>query len=344
MSWNETDKKYMQRALALAAKGAGFVAPNPMVGCVIVHNNQIIGEGWHQIYGEAHAEVMAIDSVADKSLLSEALVYVSLEPCAHYGKTPPCADLLITHKVKKVIICNIDPYDEVAGRGIRKLKEAGIEVAQGLLEAEGERVNRRFFTYIQKNRPYIILKWAQSADGYIAAAANGPTKISSEQSTKLVHKWRAEEAAILVGTNTALADNPQLSNREWPGKNPTRIVLDRYLRLPATLKVFDGSIPSLWYNVLDNEQGDNLSKVKLDDNEDFIKQVFYDMYERKLQSVLVEGGAQILETLLRLKLWDEARLIVAPMKLESGVRAPYFNLADQAYESLAEDRIYTIFA
>ncbi|HEY1053815.1 MAG TPA: bifunctional diaminohydroxyphosphoribosylaminopyrimidine deaminase/5-amino-6-(5-phosphoribosylamino)uracil reductase RibD, partial [Emticicia sp.] len=226
------EEKYMLRALQLAEIGRGQVSPNPMVGCVIVHNHEIIGEGWHQKYGSWHAEVNAVNSVQDPSKLTQSTVYVTLEPCSHFGKTPPCADLLVKHQVKKVIICNDDPNPLVAGKGIAKLRAAGIEVEQGLLAEKGRALNARFFTYVEKQRPYIILKWAETADGFIAGENYDPVKISNALSHKLAHKWRSEEDAIMVGTNTARYDNPKLNAREWQGtKNPVRIVLDKRLQL-----------------------------------------------------------------------------------------------------------------
>ena len=253
----------MRRALELAENGRGQVSPNPLVGCVIEHHGKIIGEGWHQKYGEAHAEVNAVNSVKDKSLLKEACVYVSLEPCAHFGKTPPCADLLVENQVKKVVICNTDPNPLVAGKGIVKLREAGIEVETGILEKEGLELNKRFFHYLEKKRPYIILKWAETADGFIARKNFDSKWISNTLSRKLVHKWRTEEDAILVGTNTALYDNPQLNARDWTGNNPVRIVIDRHLKLPADLHLFDEQIPTICYNLIKNRNSGNVTFVKV---------------------------------------------------------------------------------
>jgi diaminohydroxyphosphoribosylaminopyrimidine deaminase / 5-amino-6-(5-phosphoribosylamino)uracil reductase len=343
MSYSPEQIQYMRRALQLAAKGAGSVAPNPMVGCVIVHQGSIIGEGYHQQYGQAHAEVNAINAVANKALLPQATMYVSLEPCAHFGKTPPCAQLLVQQGIQKVVICNTDPYPQVAGKGIAILQAAGIEVQQGLLEEDGRWLNRRFFTLIEKNRPYIILKWAQTANGYLALPNGQPLQISGAEANVLVHSWRAQEAAILIGTNTALTDNPQLNTRHWQGANPLRVVLDRQLRLPNSLRVFDGSSPTLLYNCIENEQNSLYEKVKLDNNQDFLQQVFYDLAQRKVASVIAEGGSQILETLLKQKLYDEARVIIAHTRIPAGVAAPYINLQQAHSQTLGGDTLYTTY-
>jgi len=246
----DTDQKYMQRAMELARLGLGSVSPNPMVGCIVVYKDKIIGEGFHRQYGGPHAEVYAIDSVQKKELLSESTVYVSLEPCAHFGKTPPCADLLVASGVKKVVIANVDPNPQVAGKGIAILENAGIELQVGVMEKEGLELNRRFFKYISQKKPYVILKWAETADGFIARPDYSSKWISNEYSRKLVHKWRTEEDAVLVGKNTALHDNPMLNVRHWPGKNPLRIVLDRNLQLPQTLNLFSGNAQTVCYSKL----------------------------------------------------------------------------------------------
>jgi diaminohydroxyphosphoribosylaminopyrimidine deaminase/5-amino-6-(5-phosphoribosylamino)uracil reductase len=302
-----SDEIYMLRALELASLGQAHASPNPMVGCVIVHDHQIIGEGWHKKYGEAHAEVNAIKSVRDKSLLGNSIVYVTLEPCSHFGKTPPCADLLIREKVKKVIIANVDSNPLVSGEGIRKLQAGGIEVVTGVLEKKGRLLNKRFFTFIEKQRPYIILKWAQTADGFIARENFDSKWISDEYSRQFVHKWRSEETAVLMGSNTVLQDNPRMSVRDWSGKNPLRIVIDRFLKLPKNLAVFDGSAPTICYNVLNDRTGNNLSLVKVS-QENLIGDIVTDLYKRKIQSVLIEGGSSILNAFIEAGLWDEARV------------------------------------
>ena len=318
------DELYMRRALELAALGRGAASPNPMVGCVIVHNDVIIGEGWHRRYGGPHAEVNAVQAVQDKSLLPESRVYVTLEPCSHYGKTPPCADLLISSGVRDVVICNTDPNPLVSGRGIRKMQEAGIQVQTGLLEAEGLELNKRFFMFQNLKRPYIILKWAETADGFIAGPGCERVQISGKLARRLVHKWRTEEQAIMVGTRTALHDNPHLDTRHWPGRNPLRIVIDRQLQLQPHLHLFDGSQPTLVYNYLKTEQTqENLSFVQLQEQQDLLPQLFHDLYQRNVLSVLVEGGTYLHESLLLAGLWDEAFIFKNTNKtLGAGIKAP----------------------
>lgn len=315
------DSLYMRRALDLALLGKGSVSPNPLVGCLIVHDNRIIGEGWHQKYGEAHAEVNAIRSVENKNLLKESVVYVNLEPCSHTGKTPPCADLLIQSQVKKVVIANGDTNPLVAGSGVKKLREAGIEVIQGLLEQEGLELNQRFFTFIEKQRPYIILKWAQTADGFIAKENYESRWISNEFCRQLVHRWRSEEDAVLIGTKTASHDNPGLTVRDWSGRNPVRIVIDRFLVLPKTLQVFDKAQKTLCYNVLKHEEQENLIYVRLNEN-NFIRELLRDLHRQNVQSVIIEGGALTLTLFIQQGLWDEARIFSSARSFESGIEAP----------------------
>jgi diaminohydroxyphosphoribosylaminopyrimidine deaminase/5-amino-6-(5-phosphoribosylamino)uracil reductase len=315
------DELFMQRALDLALLGQGYVSPNPMVGCVIVHHGKIIGEGWHQKFGGPHAEVEAINSVSDKSLLPESVVYVNLEPCSHYGKTPPCADLLVEQKVKKVVVANLDTNPLVAGQGIKKLRAAGVEVITGIRDKEGRSLNKRFFTAIEKQRPYIVLKWAETADGFMARENYDSMWISHELSRQLVHQWRTQEDAVLVGTRTAMHDNPQLNVRDWSGRNPVRIVLDRFLRLSDKLHLFDGRQKTLCYNLLIHEEHNNFSRVRVDEA-DFLKNVLHDLHHRKIQSVLVEGGATTLSLFLESGLWDEARIFISSKKFEKGIVAP----------------------
>ena len=315
------DELFMHRAFELARRGTGHVSPNPKVGCVIVHDEKIIGEGWHRQYGEAHAEVNAIQSVADKNLLATSTVYLNLEPCSHFGKTPPCADLLVQHRVKKVIIANRDTNPLVAGQGIKKLYDAGIEVVTGVLEIEGRELNKRFFTFIEKQRPYIILKWAQTADGFLAHTNYDSKWISNEFSRQLVHRWRSEEDAVLVGTKTASHDNPQLNVREWSGRNPVRVVLDRFLRLPKTLRLWDGTQKTICYNVLKHEEHKDLLFIRLDED-DFITQLIRDLYKRKIQSMIIEGGALTLRLFIDSGNWDEARIFSSLRSFGSVIAAP----------------------
>ena len=330
-----SDIQWMQRALQLAEYGRGNVSPNPMVGCVIVHNDKIIGEGWHRHYGEPHAEVRAVEDAENKgnaSLLSESTVFVTLEPCSHTGKTPPCADLLVRKKVKRVVICNGDPNPLVSGRGIEKLKNSGIEGQSGVLSEIGTELNKRFFTSFNKTRPYIILKWAETADGFIGRKDGSPMAISGRFSNMRVHKWRSEEDAILVGYKTALADNPRLNVRQWHGRNPIRIVLDRNLFLPQTLHLFDKTQPTIVVNYNkytevppSPERYDAVNSIaylQINAGEDEIQQLLSGLYKRKIQSVFVEGGTTIINAFLRTGLWDEIRRCQSPVTLGDGVASP----------------------
>ncbi len=331
-------ENYMQRALQLASLGIGKVAPNPMVGCVIAYEDKIIGEGWHQQYGKAHAEVNAIDSVAHQELLPQSTIYVSLEPCSHFGKTPPCADLLIRKNVGKVIIACTDPNPLVAGKGIRKLQEAGVPVEVGILEKEARHLNKRFFTFIEKKRPYILLKWAQTQDGFLARSNYNSKWISNIHSRTLVHQWRSQEQAIMVATRTALYDNPQLNVREWSGRNPVRIVIDKTLQIPTNYHLFDCSQLTLCYNLLKNESTDNLIFVKLElDN--FLENLLQDLYERKIQSVMVEGGSRLLQSFIEKNLWDEARIFVGDICFGDGILAPKLSLQNMHQKQIFGDRL-----
>lgn len=307
--------------MELALLGKGYVSPNPLVGCVVVHNDRIIGEGWHKKYGEAHAEVNALESVTDKSRLKESTVYVNLEPCSHFGKTPPCADLLVANRIQRVVISNVDSNPLVDGAGIRRLREAGIEVTTGVLEKEGHELNIRFFTFVTQKRPYIILKWAQTADGFIAKENFRSKWISNGYSRRLVHKWRSEEDAVLAGTRTVFHDNPQLNVRQWSGRNPTRVVIDRFLKLNKNLHVFDRSQPTLVYNLIKHEEQDNLVLVRLDEG-NFIQHLIADLYKRNIQSLVVEGGALTLQAFIDEGMWDEARVFTAARTFGRGIAAP----------------------
>ncbi|WP_299461885.1 bifunctional diaminohydroxyphosphoribosylaminopyrimidine deaminase/5-amino-6-(5-phosphoribosylamino)uracil reductase RibD [uncultured Microscilla sp.] len=318
----QVDEKFMQRALDLAVLGAGKVSPNPMVGCVIVHQEQIIGEGWHRFYGKAHAEVNAVNAVENKALLSEATVYVTLEPCAHQGKTPPCADLLTKHQVKRVVVCNRDPHPLVGGKGLEKLRMAGIEVTVGILEAQGKELNKRFFTGLLKQRPYVIFKWAETADGFIARKNYESKWISNKMSRMLVHKWRTEEDSIMVGSNTARYDNPKLNARLWKGRNPARVVIDRRLKLPSNLHLYNQQQLTLVYNQLSRSQASNLEFVKLDKDK-FLEEVLLDLYEKNIRSVIVEGGSTLINLLIEQNMWDEARVFKSTQTVfHEGIKAP----------------------
>ncbi|RYY31233.1 MAG: bifunctional diaminohydroxyphosphoribosylaminopyrimidine deaminase/5-amino-6-(5-phosphoribosylamino)uracil reductase RibD [Sphingobacteriaceae bacterium] len=319
---------YMQRCLQLADIGAGNVSPNPMVGSVIVHNGKIIGEGYHRKYGEAHAEVNAINAVIAKypnhaELLAQSTIYVSLEPCAHYGKTPPCADLIIKHHIPQVVVGCRDPFAQVDGKGIEKLIEAGAEVVVGVLETECRALNKRFFTRVQKHRPYIILKWAQTQDGFFAPADKCQYWITGTEARKLVHKWRSEEDAILVGKNTVAIDNPQLNTRYWQGKSPKRIIIDRRLELSDTLHVFDKSIETLVFNAIKTDIDDNIKYIALEDFDRFVPQyIMYQLYMQDIQSVIIEGGVHTLNSFIEAGLWDEARIFTGSGDLLAGIKAP----------------------
>lgn len=328
----------MQRAIELAQLGLGHVSPNPMVGCVIVHEEKIIGEGYHRRYGEAHAEVNAISS-ADHALLSSATAYVTLEPCAHFGKTPPCADLLIEKKIKRVVIGARDPFDLVDGKGIEKLKVANINVTTGVLEAACRNMNRRFFTFIEKKRPYVILKWAQTADGFIARENFDSKWISNPYARQLVHKWRSEEDAILVGKNTVLHDNPALTVREWGGRNPVRVVIDHPLDLPSSLQLFDGSVRTLVFNSLKNEKTAGAEWIQFDGS---MTHLLGTLAREKIQSVIVEGGAKTLNDFIETNLWDEARIFTADQTFGKGIAAPTIGGTVIEEMTVAGDRLQLI--
>ncbi len=334
----------MERCIELARLGAGSVAPNPMVGCVIVNQGKIIGEGFHQKYGHAHAEVNAVNSVKNPELLRESKLYVSLEPCAHHGLTPPCSDLIVEKKIPEVVIGTIDPFSEVAGKGIEKLKKAGIIVETGILEYECRELNKRFFTFHERKRPYIILKWAQTIDGFIdierlPEGFGQPTWITGDLALRLVHKIRAEENAILVGTKTAEKDNPSLTRRHWPGNNPVRLLIDRNLRLPATLNLFDKSQKTLVFNAVKNEENENLHFIKIDFGKKIAQQILEILYQQQILSVVVEGGKQLLETFIDDNLWDEAHVFIGNKFFFGGIKAPVFQGIVTGSEMLNTDRL-----
>lgn len=321
---------FMFRCLQLAALGAGYVPPNPMVGAVLIYNNKIIGEGYHEIFGKEHAEVNCISSVkqADVHLIKDAVLYVSLEPCNHFGKTPPCTDLIIRNKIQKVVIGCQDIYSKVNGTGIEKLRNNNVEVITGVLEKECKALNKRFFTYHLLHRPYIILKWAQTADNKIAYNSDKRLLISNNMSNKLVHKWRSEEAGILVGTKTALKDNPFLTNRLWNGKSPVRLIIDLDLKLPSTLNIFNNVAPTIIFNLHKNDSEISeflnnqvyyyqLAKTKI------VQQILDACYTLNIQSIIVEGGQKLLQSFIDENLWDEARIITnQKLFIGEGLTAP----------------------
>lgn len=318
------EEKYIRRCIELAGNGKCNVAPNPMVGAVIVCDGRIIGEGYHIRCGEAHAEVNAIRSVKDQSLLKRSTIYVSLEPCSHYGKTPPCADLIIEKQIPRIVIGCQDPFSEVAGRGIQKLRDAGREVIVGVLEEECRHLIRRFITFNTLHRPYITLKWAESADRFIDInrTDGNPVVLSSPFTSMLVHKKRAETDAIMVGRRTALLDNPSLTVRNWYGRNPIRIVMDRALSLPDGLHLFDGSVPTLVFTEKERPAKENVTYITIDFKNSPLKQIMEALYQRKIQSLLVEGGSQLLQSFIDSGLWDDIYVEKCPNRLYSGVKAP----------------------
>lgn len=335
---NNQDTHFMKRALELAELGRGKVSPNPMVGCVIVHNNKIIGEGWHKQYGEGHAEVNAVTAVEDHSVLPESTVYVTLEPCAHHGKTPPCADLMVSKRVKRVVIGAVDTNPLVGGKGIERMEEAGIEVSHGLLADASRNLNVRFFTFIEKKRPYIVLKWAQTADGFVARENFDSKWISGEASRNLVHQWRAEEDAIMVGTRTAEYDNPRLNVRNWEGDDPVRVVIDKKLTLSKELNLFDGKQPTLVYNGKKNQSLENLEFIQVSDD-DYLPFILKDLYEKQVQSIIIEGGSALLNSCIQSGLWDEARVFTAGVKFDAGITAPRIQGLVSDYFQVGDDKL-----
>ena len=325
----------MQICIDLALKGFPLAFPNPMVGCVIVHNDSIIGQGYHKQCGSHHAEVNAIASIENKELLEQSTLYVSLEPCAHFGKTPPCADLIVKSKIPRVVIGSLDTFSKVNGKGIQLLKEAGIDVVTNILEKECRAINNRFFTFHEKKRPYVILKWAQTSDGYIAPLnQKEPLWISSPESKKLVHQWRSQEQAILVGRKTAEHDNPLLTTREVEGKNPIRIVLDRELSLIKDLLIFNDDAPTLVVN--DKLSSENHIKVDFDN---LAPSLLKELHSRNIQSIIIEGGAQTLNTFIEAKVWDEARVFTSKKKLEKGIQSPLIQSVINHSEIIGNDKL-----
>lgn len=321
-------QKYMERCIDLARLGAGSVSPNPMVGSVIVCDDRIIGEGYHKRYGDAHGEVNAVKNVIDtqnegKELLKRSTMYVNLEPCAHYGRTPPCSDLIISSQIPKVVIGCRDPFEKVDGKGIEKLRNAGIEVIENVLTDKCLDLNKSFFTRVQKQRPYIILKWAQTADGFFAPADRSQKWITSLSSKQLVHRWRSEEDAVLVGKNTALFDDPQLNVREWVGRNPIRIIIDKNLELPSQLHVFDQSQDTIVFNAIKTDVEGRIKYLQLEDFDNLLPQLIsYQLYLMDVQSLIVEGGAKMLNLFILAGLWDEARVFTGPQYWREGSPSP----------------------
>jgi len=322
-----TDVKYMQRCLELANQGLGNVSPNPMVGCVIVHEGNIIGEGFHQQYGGPHAEVNAINKVKNKELLKKSTLYVNLEPCCHYGKTPPCTDLIIENKIPNIMIGCIDSTAKVNGKGITQLQNAGCNVTVGILEDKSKELNKRFFTFNERLRPYIILKWAQTIDRFMDIERTEETKFNTYWITNakikiLNHKWRTEEDAIMIGKNTGLHDNPQLTVREWIGKNPLRIIIDKKLHIPQHYFIFDQFTPTLVFTSENKESSINLEFIKINFEKNILPQILNILFEKNILSVIVEGGKQFLESFIHQNLWDEATVQIGNKIFNIGLKAP----------------------
>jgi diaminohydroxyphosphoribosylaminopyrimidine deaminase/5-amino-6-(5-phosphoribosylamino)uracil reductase len=339
------DEIYMQRCIDLARLGQLNVAPNPMVGAVIVHNNKIIGEGFHQKFGDAHAEVNAIRSVQHPELLSESTIYVSLEPCAHHGKTPACSDLIVENKLKRVVIGCKDSFSKVSGKGIDKLKKAGIEVEVGVLEAQCRDLNKRFFTFHERQRPYVILKWAQSKDGYLDKVRHADEKgvnwISAPETKALVHKWRAEEQSILVGRKTVQNDDPSLTVREFSGNNPTRIIIDSQLQLSMDANIFSDEAPTIIFNRVKNEVKDNIEWIRIAETN--TRLILDELYKRNILSVFVEGGSRTLQYFIFDNVWDEARIIVGNTVFGEGTKAPIISKVPTYSYSFSSDTIHHYF-
>lgn len=336
----------MLRCLQLAKLGEGNVAPNPMVGSVLVHDNRIIGEGYHQQYGEAHAEVNCINSVAkeDVHLIPHSTIYVSLEPCAHFGKTPPCSDLIIKHGIKKVVIGCRDSFKQVDGKGIEKLRLSGAEVTVGILENKCKELNKRFFTFHEKKRPFIVLKWAETVNGIIGTNGNDRLLISNDISNRLVHQLRHQNAAILVGTNTVLLDNPSLTNRLWVGKNPIRLVIDKDLKLPTHLQLFNQAERTIVFNYIKHEEQENLTYYKLNKEADLLDEILAACYQLNIQSLLVEGGSKTLQSFIDKHLWDEAIVITnTALIVNKGVAAPILNHHTKVNQSVLLNDTITYF-
>lgn len=337
-----THETYMHRCLELAKLGAGYVAPNPMVGAVLVCDDRIIGEGYHQRYGEAHAEPNCIQQAINNGysdLIPRSSLYVSLEPCVHFGKTPPCADLIIRNKIPRVIVGCRDPFKEVNGRGIEKLKKAGVEVEVGILEKECKESNKRFLGFHTRHRPYIILKWAQTLNHKLAGQEGDERLyITNECTNRIVHKWRSEEASILIGTNTALMDDPELTTRLWPGKNPVRLVIDMELKLPQHLKIFNGQVKTIVFNKMKHEEAGDLLFYQVTEDVGLVHQITNALYQLKILSVIVEGGTKLLQSFIDEDMWDEARVITnEELIIKNGLDAPQLVSASK----MGEEKIFT---
>ncbi len=339
----KVQEKYIKRCIELAKNGLGTTYPNPLVGCVIVFENVIIGEGWHKKSGEAHAEVLAIESVRNKELLSASTLYVSLEPCSHFGKTPPCADLILKYKIPNVVIGTIDPNSKVSGKGIQKLKDSGVNVTYGILVNECNELNKRFFTFHSKTRPFIILKWAESSDGFISPInkkEQKPVWLSNEYSRQLVHKWRSEEQAILVGTQTIIDDNPSLTVRDWVGKNPIRVLIDRDNAIDTSSNVFDNQAKTIVFSNKEvTSDSDTIQYIKIDFDKNSTQAIVDKLFKNNIQSIIIEGGRKTIQSFIDANLWDEARIFIGEINLNEGTRAPKLNRVNYYKNLIKKDTL-----
>jgi len=334
----EEHKKYIRRCLELAQLGLGSAAPNPLVGSVIVYKKRIIGEGYHKLYGTEHAEVNAVNSVLEnnKKYLPDSTIYVNMEPCCIYGNTPPCTDLIIKTKIPKVVIANIDKDERVSGAGVQKLEKDGIQVTCGVLESEAKEINRRFFTYFEKQRPYIILKWAETKDGFIAKNDSKQHWISNPISKYYSHKWRTEESAILVGSNTVLIDDPTLTARKWSGKNPLRVGTDNQGKFPKNLKIFDDSAKTVIYSI---KKIDHPKYLPIENESNSLKYILRDLHSKKVQSLIVEGGAKLLNAFVSKNYWDEARVFTGNTFFKNGIKAPSLEIAPISTSQIQDNQL-----
>ncbi|MEM7548825.1 MAG: bifunctional diaminohydroxyphosphoribosylaminopyrimidine deaminase/5-amino-6-(5-phosphoribosylamino)uracil reductase RibD [Bacteroidota bacterium] len=336
----EQHEKYMSRAIELARLGSGKVSPNPMVGCVIVSNDEVIGEGWHRAYGGPHAEVNAVDDVKDLDQLKDSALYVTLEPCNHYGKTPPCTDLILKNEMSKVIVGSLDPNPLVAGTGIEKLRSAGVEVETNVLKDQCSELNKRFFCFHRKKRPYVILKWAETQDGFVARNDFDSKWISSELSRQLVHKWRTEEDAILVGYKTAFYDNPSLTSRDYFGKNPLRLLIDFNHDLPNTYNLFDGKVKTVVYSVQEKTSESSKVENSLIRSAHIVDDILHDLFKKNILSLIVEGGSKTLSQFIESGNWDEIRLFRSGKTFEDGIQSPIFEADLQEKYEMDGDELF----
>lgn len=342
MNEQHTDELYMARCIQIATNGLGNTYPNPFVGSVIVHQNQIIGEGFTSAYGGSHAEVNAINSVKNQNLLEDSTLFVSLEPCAHFGKTPPCCDLIIQKKIPRVVVGTLDPFAKVNGEGIKRMQANGIDVKVGILEKDCLELNRRFFTFHQKKRPYIILKWAETADAFFSPKSAEQKWITNAYSKQLVHWWRTQEQAILVGKNTALIDNPQLNARLINKHSPIRLLIDQHLQIPNDFHLYDQSVKSIIFNSIKDEIDDEIYFKQIDFNQNILPQVLKILYQENIQSVIVEGGVKTLNAFIEQNIWDEARILSSNEFWNDGIKSPELKGSLLIQKTILNDKLRII--